>query len=326
MGYRWQIPSGIKTSNSLIAKFTSLDTYASAIVLHKLKFLVIETSHTFNPLALSSYDYKYDLLGSHLQESWVPDENVRNYIQAYRNNEVREWKLVRNIFLRIFKVRRFLSGLIHRWRIAKCLKNVKNTEDPVTLEVPKKLVRVLDFPKRISYIYEATTLRKTIELRISQSDYMFPNPLDPINPFTNESFTRGQIMSIIKQCKQHGEFSWILDRLYASEADLKLFIIRFRQPLKILAIENHFKGSIYKYRDEVIDFFQVEADRGELPDDKVDKFIQRVDDRPECKFVREWVNITRDLYIAKELQDTTLLTKVFRKSTASIGEAYDILR
>ena len=133
-------------------------------------------------------------------------------------------------------------------------------------------------------------------------------------------------MSIIKQCKEMGEFSWILDRLYASDADLKLFIVRFRQPLKILAIENHFKGSIYKFKDEVIDFFQVEADRSDLPDDKVDLFIQRFENRPDCKFLREWINLTRDLYIAKELQDTTMLTNVFRKSTASIGRGYYILR
>ena len=206
-----------------------------------------------------------------------------------------------------------------------CLKNLKNTEDPVTLEAPKKLVQVMDFPRRISYIFEASTIRKTIEARITLSDYMFPNPLSPINPFTNEAFTRGQLISMIQQCKAHGEYNWIFDRLLASECDLALFCTQFRQPIKILAIENHFKGPLYKFKDEVLDYFQAEADREELPDDKVDEFVARVKYRQGCPFVKQWVVLTRDFYIAKELQDPVMMIQIATRTSQLITKAYYIL-
>jgi hypothetical protein len=209
--------------------------------------------------------------------------------------------------------------------VYKSLRNTKNTEDPVTLEIPKKPVKIIDYPKRISYVFEASTLRKTVESRIILSDYMFPNPLPPINPFTNAPYSRGQLLSIIQQCKAHGEYNWIFDRLLDCEADVNLFCLRFRQPLKILAIENHFKGCIHKYKDEVLDFFQIEADREDLPLDKVDSFIKRIDYRPNCSFVKQWVILTRDYYIAKELNDAIMLIKIGTRTTQLITRAFYIL-
>lgn len=321
-GHRFQIPAGIRVSESIKQKFGTLETHYPSIIIHKLNSLIKGSEYYFNKLPFST---AVDPITLDIPTTWVPPENVKSYILAYQTTNVKEWSIVKSIYLRIFKMNRFLSGLINRWRINKCIKNVKNLEDPVTLDAPNKLVRVLDFPRRLSYIFEASTLRKTIESRITHSDYMFPNPLAPINPFTNSPFTRGQLLSIITQCKKLGEFSWILDRLYGSDGDLVLFALRFRQPLKILAIENHFKGSVDKYIEEVLDFFQVEADRDELPEDKIASFQRRMRYRPGCEFVREWIQLTRDLYIARELQDVLMLATIHIKSTSAIGRAYYLL-
>lgn len=321
-GYRWEIPPGIKVKKSIQDKFKTLETFFPCIVIHKLKHFINGTSYKFNNLPFA---IQTNLITGEPIQSWTPPTSVLESIQQSQLREINEWKIVKSIYMRLFKFRKFLKGLIHRWRIGKCIKNIKNTEDPVTLDIPKHLVQVLDFPRRLSYAFEASSLMKTIEARIILSEYMFPNPLPPINPFTNEAFTRGQLISIIVQCRKKGKFSWILDRLYNSECDLILFTQRFRQPLKIMAIENHFKGCISKFMEEVVDFFRVEAERDELPESKMALFIDRIALRPNCEYVREWINLTRDFYIARELHDLHMLANIGIRSSEAIVRAYYLL-
>lgn len=314
-GKRWQIPPGMKVNKAVQDKFRLFETFSKDIIIQKLR--------GYNKLLLTHICYlPFNIDGV---QKWTPPQVVVTYLKLEMNRSMYEWKAVSNIYNRLFKMKRILNGLVHRWRINKCIKNCKNTEDLVTSEYPKKLVRIMDFPRRISYIFEAPTIRKIIELRITTSEYMFPNPLSPINPFTNEEFTQGQILSIISQCKKHGENNWIFDRLYASEANLRLFYLRFRQPIKILAIENHFKGENSKYRDEVIDFFEIQVDRYNLDNDYSDKFIYRMDNRPNCSFIKEWVVLTRDFYIASELNDIELINNINTRIVKLIGKSYSLL-
>jgi len=314
-GKRWEIPVGMKVNNAVKHKFQLFETFTKDNIIQKLR--------GYNKLLLTHICYLP--FNTSDVPKWTPPEAVVTYLKLEMNRTMYEWKAVNNIYNRLFKMKRMLNGLVHRWRINKSIKNCKNTEDLATSEYPKKLVRILDFPMRISYIFEASTIRKIIELRITTSDYMFPGPLYPINPFTNEPLRIGQLLSIIDQCKNHGEFSWILDRLYASECDLNMFCIRFRQPLKILAIENHFKGELYKYTDEIHDFFEINADRYSLDDDTVDKFKLRMSQRPNCPLIKEWTNLTRDFYIANELNDARLITNISLKLTKLIGKTYSLL-
>jgi len=314
-GNRWQIPPGMKVNKGVQNKFKQFETYNQEYILQKLR--------SYNKLLLTHVHFvPFNMDGA---QKWTPPELVVSFLkeQMYRN--MHEWKAVHRIYTTLFKMRKMLNGLIHRWRINKCMNNTKNTEDLVTLEYPKKLVRILDFPMRLSYIFEASTIRKIIELRITTSDYMFPNPLPAINPFTNQPLSRGQLMSVIDQCKKHGEYSWILDRLYASEGDLKLFCIRFRQPIKIMAIENHFKGEIYKYKDEIIDFFEIQAERHNLDDDNTDKFLERINQRPNCPLIKQWTVVTRDYYIANELNDTGMILGLSKKIILLIAKTYSLL-
>lgn len=92
-----------------------------------------------------------------------------------------------------------------------------------------------------------------------------------------------------------------------------------------MAIENHFKGSVTKFIDEVVDFFKIEADRDELPETKMGIFIRRMLDRPSCEYVREWICLTRDFYIARELQDLHMLTNIGIRSSNAITRAYYLL-
>jgi hypothetical protein len=136
----------------------------------------------------------------------------------------------------LFYLRKVFKPLILIWRIKKAIKNVKNIEDPGTLEIPKKPVYIVDIKEGISFVYEARTLKRAIEAKILYSDYMFPEPKKPVNMLTNKPFTYGQLLSVLKQCRQYGESSWILDGLWKHDAELSMFSIYHKQQRMIEAI------------------------------------------------------------------------------------------
>jgi len=317
-GFRWEIPAGMLRIKDVIrSKFESLQHYNTFTILQLLK------SHT-SGISMDSFTMfsKRTHVGLPLESDWSPPDIVQEFLKKQKSRELYEWKAVKKIYTQLFTVKRFVNGLIHRWRMNKCIKNVKNVEDVVTMEVPKKLVRIVDFPQKLSYVFEASTLRKVIEMRVSNSDYMFPNPLPPINPFTNSVFTRGQLMSIIQQCKEHGETSWIFDRLYSYECDFNYFIKYFKQPIKLLSIDSHFSGPVWKFRDELLDYFHVQAEYNDLPDDVRDAFVLAVDQKPDMGIVKQWIRLTHDFYVAKELRDSPMLLEIAERSANLIELMY----
>ena len=195
--------------------------------------------------------------------------------------------------------------LVYTWRVNKCIRNVKNTEDPVTLDVPKKPIYIIDFKQGLSYIYEASTLRRTIEDKLLYSEYMFPESKKPINLLSNQPFTYGQLLSIMYQCRAYGEFSWVLDRFKSCDCDMRIFKLKFKQMLKIHAIESHFKN--YKdSRDSVVDYFESQAELSNILFNKVDDFseLYSVNTTRVHQYILKWITLTKRYYIALELNDS----------------------
>ena len=138
---------------------------------------------------------------------------------------------------------------------------------------------------------------------------MFAEPLEPVNLLTNEPLTYGQILSIVRQCRAHGESSWVLDELKIHGTDLKEFAIYNKQRLNIEAVNVFFKKSTYVIRETVVDYFVQEADFADLPRYKITGFIRRYDTDPTNGLVQRWIRNTREYYIAKELNNPALLQK-----------------
>lgn len=332
-GYRWAIPSAIKASESVRWKFSMFETLPQKNILAKvnLNIRTVKLQFVFGlPIQQTGVNGIYNWNSMRFQvenpASYVPSPETTKWLNAYWARQEAEWKKVKYIYAFLFKMRRMMSGMIHNYRINRCLKNVKNTEDVVTLEIPRKLVRVLDVKHRCSYVYEASTMRRLIENRISLSDYMFPNPMPPLNPLTNMNLTQGQLISVIKQCKAHGQYSWILDGLLKYEGNVKLFSSFFKQPLKVRAIETHFKGPIYIYKEEVIDFFDTASNDFGLPGQYVNKFSELITDNPENKYVRQWVHLTKAWYVASELEDHSQLYINARLVNILIGNIAEFLQ
>lgn len=301
-GPRWFRPSNV--SQSIAYKYSSLDTIQTyGQIKNQIKKNIIE-------MRFSCFNTLYQ---------WKPPQQVASAIQSYYSKQENEWNRVKYTYFKIFSLKRKIKTLIFRWKLRNCLRNVKNTEDPVTMDIPKKPVRIVDFEGGMSFVFEANTLRKTIESRILLSDYMFPQPENPVNVLTNIPFTYGQLVSVIQQCKKYNETSWILEGLKQNKYNLNLFIAYYKKQLKVEAINAFFKKPMYLLQETVLDYFIKEAENAILSNTSIDKFIEAYTNRPEMPIIKQWVSHTRDFYIAKELQDTILLINIVTKTHALLN-------
>ena len=322
-GPRWQIPSGLShLSDRVQHTFRMVETYAIPEVFLKIKQRQVSFLNIFNP---TRYHHFYP------RPDWIPPSCVKSMIQSYYDIQCNELKYATRLYMKLYLFTRQIKKLVHCHRIYKSLKNVKNTCDPVTLEIPVKPVYVLDYENGLSYVYEASTLRKTIENRILFSDYMFPEPKPPVNLLSNEPFTTGQLFSIIDACKAHGEFSWILDRFKkVCECDLDVFESRFRQDLKIEAIDSYFKCQKESAKESVIDYFDSYAETIGLDERIAIRFTIQYDKSSRASkpfpYIQSWIKLARQYYIAVELKDAVELHRIKMESVRRIKEAVNIFR
>lgn len=311
-GPRWRIPDCYNASESIKYKFSLLETVFS---FREIKLRIAEN--------IRNMKFRFDF--KPLQQ-WKPPQHIVSFTTSFYAKQENEWNKVRAIYYRLFKLRDILGPLIFNWQIKRCLKNCKNLEDPVTMEIPKNPVTIIDFKKRMCFVYDARTLRKTIENRLLLSDYMFPEPKEPVNLLTNEPFNLGQLISVYNQCLKYGEFSWMIESLKNFNGDLNMFSIHNKQKLKIESINAFFKKSTFAIRDIVIDYFDLEADYADMPDASSSRFIKAYDTNPERGIVQEWIGLTREYYIAKELNDASLLSKSSRNTDILINKIYKVFQ
>jgi len=311
-GFRWPVPSGSKLTESQISKFQSLDTCKN-------------TRELFSKLNTNIHCNRFEFPLNKTVEEWNPPMIIKSILTSIKQKRANEWKKIKNIYIKLVKFKNIVTK-IEKIRLPYIsLKNLKNTEDLVTMEIPRKAVVFLDLSGRCSYIFEASTIRKVIENRILLCDYMFSLSMSPVNPYTNAPLTRGQLFSIIHQCKMHGEFSWIMDRLWNCECDFELFLLKFKQPIKLLAIENFFKGNVNKYRETVIDYFESIAYAEDMPSEKMRAFSRVFNTHADSPIIYDWIKLTRRYYIATELRDITDLASISRDSDTLLKRTYIVL-
>lgn len=295
-GPRWKIPSAIAVLPSIKYKFEKLETFKMNEVFRQLK-------HESMYNIYSKTDFSYDSYFSRIPY-------IRSYLTSLKDRELYEWKRVSSIYSALFKVIRFMNKLVHLRRIKLCMKKQINVEDIVTMEVPKKPVYVINYTERCTYVYEAETMRRSINTRLLMSDWMFESPQYPINPLSNEPFTTGQLLSIYNQMKAYGIFSWIFDRFKACEFNLKLFKLRFKQQLKLEAIESHFKNEHGNSRETIFDLFEANAINYGVSDSGIEKFKTFYNLYPNSSYNIKFKPLVMRYYVAIELNDLPTLTSI----------------
>jgi hypothetical protein len=292
--FKWYIPSGFNVSKSIQLKF---DRLSSCSIVSFTKELRQEI-------------YNSSIQGFLSLDTWKPPPQIKSYLQSVKDKEKNEWIKVKLIYYKIFKLVRSIKILIRKRKIYKTLHNVLNIDDPATLEKPMKPVYVYNFNKTCTYVYEASTLLKEINRRLLTSDYMFVDPQEPRNLLSNKPFTMSQYISIIMQFKAYGMFSWIFDRFKACEFNIKKFKIRYRQQLKISAIETFFNTNTDLYRETVEDYFIINANVCDVPDEYIIKFKNTLYYNNNSLYIKRWISLTKRYYIAKELNDLNEIKEI----------------
>ena len=307
-GPRWKMPSSCKVSKSVKSKFDSLAL---------CNFKSFNTS-LFNEMLKTKYD-KFQLISR-----FNPPQIVKSFLQSVKDKEHREWMQVRYIYIRLFRLARLLKKLIHIRKVNRCLRNPMNIDDVVSLDVPKKPVYVINFNQGCSYVYEASTILKTIVNRLLNSNYMFPEAKEPVNLLSNEQYTTSQYISISIQLKRYCMFSWIFDRFKANCFNLSRFNMNLKQQLKIRAINSHFIDQSELAEDTVIDFFELNAGNYiSITENMINLFIKRYNHVDPSPYTQRWINATRRYYIAKELKDEVEILCIINLCDTLIHEYID---
>lgn len=299
-GYRWQVPSGIQVSNSTRMKFSMFETGLIKTIVQDI------TNRIKSRISIST--------PFHSPYNWKPPQQVLSYIQSFKDKQMNEFKKVRVLYRAIFRLIFFLKKCIHIHRVNKSIQNVKNTLDIVTLDTPLKPIYVIDIKRKLSHVYEASTLRRAIETKLLFSDLMFPEVKDPINMYTNQPFTYTQLISITDQCRKYNEFSWVIDRLKSCNYNIKTFERLFQQQLKIEAIHSYFKSQIDYSKDTVLDYFELIASMSSIPEYKILAFSNLITENSRHPYVKRWIALTKRYYIAVELKNTKEIYSINNES------------
>ena len=306
------LPASIRLSNTEKIKFDIVNMhnpkrrgFSNAIYDIKTKY-----TFSFNNDKASTF-FKIPEILQYMQQSYKKDEY--------------EWNKIKRLFLRLFKIKRMVQTICRRWLYRKCMKNVMNTEDVVTMEVPKNPVYVMNFERRCSYVYDASTLRKAINHRLLSCDYMFATPLYPLNILSNEEFTYMQSVSIYNQLKAYGACSWALERFKVYGFDLKMFQTKCSQQLKLAAIDNHFYSDNDLLFETVYDYFTVMADFINIEEYYIAEFKNDfLNTTRRSHYVKAWIKLTRRKYVSEVTCDLNEIHAIGEDSGKLLAQVYSV--
>ena len=302
VGPRWFIPYGKNVSPNVRSKFESLSTYSRDEVFKQIKY-----NSVHNMCNISGFPNPYNIKAG----EYISSPAVNIILKKIRSREKNEWNQVYSLYKLVFRFATMFNKIRHMAKVYRSMKNRVNTEDPVTLEVPKKPVYVLNLKRRCSYVYEANTIRRAMENRLLTCYWMFNEPKQPTNILSNEDFVMGQYISVLRQLKEYGEFSVILELFRNAKFDLSVFERRNKQYLKLKAIEYHFKDEISASKNTVTEFIKVMSVGRVIDKNKIEACIDTYDFYKKFAYIQNWIHLTKKYYISKELNDQDTLDEVF---------------
>lgn len=109
------------------------------------------------------------------------------------------------------KLRIAFRSLLVRWRQWRYAQVAPEAQmDPVTLEPIQRPVSLFDHRAKRIFVFEATTLHRSIRSALTFQLYTVSDPKAPKNLFTNTPFSYGQLTSLFNQLLAHGQMSFEL--------------------------------------------------------------------------------------------------------------------
>lgn len=149
---------------------------------------------------------------------------------------ISECKVKCDILFKEQQIRTTFRNFTRIWLYKRYRNRLLNTEDPATMEVPRMPIHVYSTSQKGSYVFEASTLVKSIEKDLCFAQYLFPEPMHPKNPLTNLFWKSTQRLHIIEKLRSLNIGSWIIEGYVKCNYKLRMFRDIFMVPLKVRAL------------------------------------------------------------------------------------------
>jgi len=191
--------------------------------------------------------------------------------------------------------------LVQRWLYKKYKRNIINENDPWTLSPPEKCVKLFDVRSRGVYIFEASSLKKHMEFSLGYSEWLFPVPSCPKNPFTNIEFNQGQLGAIREKIRLHGFSSWMIEAFAESFWDIHTFKNDNAIMLKIYSVKQLIKNpESTECRETLQEFIEQEFEYNNYRDDRYIVALKwAVKNRINDPYMIEWLQLFKAYHILK---------------------------
>jgi hypothetical protein len=205
---------------------------------------------------------------------------------------------VKNTFIKNIHIRQCMKRIVNAWKLKKM--KIVNDVDVVTQELPLKLVKLVDWPTKTIYQFEASTILRDSYNRLMNHDLMILETLSPRNPFTNTDLTYGNCLSIHDQLRKTGKTNWLWEAFANSQFDTTKLLKTFEVPMKLSCIDLILKDSSNMYTiDFVMDYILGEYVYHKIQNPPSEKMITALlVKRWENPTVQSWICICRTFWRA----------------------------
>jgi hypothetical protein len=189
-------------------------------------------------------------------------------------------------------VRSVLRRFAQLWLYKRYKNRFINTEDPATLSEPRVPIFVFDPKIRGTYVFEAFSLRKSIVINLTFTDWMFPDPSAPKNPLTNLPFTLPQMLRILEQLRAANATNWWIEAYYQSKFDLQSLARVFSIQLKLNSITELVRNrSSEEYTDYLQEFIEEQFDAHDIEFTSYLTILRwAAAQMPNDPYMKEWAN------------------------------------
>ncbi len=217
------------------------------------------------------------------------------------------------------KIRWAFKRLIQRWRAAR-LRQV-NTEDVVTMEVPKQPVYIYDWTARTKYVFEAASLFRGIRACLTLHHDLIPTPKAPINPFTNQPLTLGQLHFTLAALRAAGYADWTTEMLRAGTYEIDTFKRRANTQLRVSALNHLFADTADEgYVDLLYDFIDFCHDDVGAEMERKDVWEWMIQNRPNYIRIQTWRGYCFQYYHGLITESSEAFLNIKRKIMRDVGE------
>lgn len=249
--------------------------------------------HPFLRMAVSNLPYKKDSRAAYIA-------SYRNFPNPHKMFPENHHKNISNIAALITGMRRKMTKLARLYRFSKL--SSSNTEDIVTMEVPKYPVWIVDWENNTKYVFEAHTLIKDITTRLLHHDGIFAEPQFPRNPLTNLNLTTAQLVCVWRQIfSMPLKVSFAITAFKLAGFSIDRFELINDVYLQINALKDTMNlGKCFDYREKMEDFmFDIHTQRDVDPCKLV--IGNAVRQHSEHRLIKAWAKNCYKFYEAEIL-------------------------